>query len=351
MRPSSFALLPFSVCLLISIGLWFYAGMREEYTMILDVPLEVRLPAQRTLETPIPSAIRTRIQGAGWQLLNINLSSPIRCVIMLSDKLLSTQYLPTDQSSTQESTSSPTTLKNNSTALSSSVTITKLMLTQGLQVPAGIAVLDVMAEPFTAMIGTIEQKKVPIVPILNIQPREGFMLLGIIAIRPDSVTLRSNRRTLSTLSSWRTKPIDLVDVYEPITVQAPLADSLAGIVRLPPIFPAITLNIQQMAEYTFDDIPVRLVSAPTKHRISLQPRYVSVTVRGGVGHITSLSTSDISVVVDYSDAIASATGLVKPRITLPPDITLAQMRPERLHCVSQQRQMRVSLAEQSGRSP
>ncbi len=304
---AGFAIVPFFACMALATALWFYASMREEYSTVVEVPLEMRLPEYRVLESSLMPFIRARVQGAGWQLLNLALSGEARCAVFVSDK-----SLPQSEAK---------------------VTVTRSMLSQGMQVPTGIHVVNILTDPFTAQIGVIERKKVPIVPVLNVDLREGFMLSGRPAVFPDSVTLRSSRRTLASISLWKTQPIVLSDVYAPVSVQTRLSDTLAGIVDVPSVTVTTALNVQQMAELVLHDVRVVLTSAPTSHRVVISPTFVTLTLRGGIHQIAALSAADVTVSVDYSTALGNTTGSLVPKITVPADITVLSIAPARLRCV------------------
>jgi hypothetical protein len=317
MRPFSIALTPFVVCFLLAAGMWVYASMREEYAMTIDLPFEVRLPQNRAMETPLPAVVQARVQGAGWLLMNMNFTNQARCVVYVPEKLL---------------------LRTSDEEQFGSVQVTKDMLRQGLQLPAGVHALEMLSEPLVAQVGVIDQKNVPLRPVLQVQPRDGFIITGISAITPDSITLRSNKRTLAALHHWNTVPIVLRDVYEPQTVQTALSDSLAGVVQVlqrggTNLTPSVGINVQQMAELTLDDVPVALLSAPPSHNLVLSPVRLRVTVRGGVGQIAKLTASDVTAFVEYSEAQSNYTGVLVPHISTPPEVTIIHTEPPRVQCV------------------
>ncbi len=274
---------------------------------MVELPFEMKLPPNRAFETAVVPMVRARVQGAGWQLVNFQWFSNPRCAVFVKDKLLSNEQ--------------------------STIQVTKMMITQGMQVPIGVLVLDILSDPFTVQIGMIDQKKVPILPVLNVQPREGFIVTNTTSIIPDSITIRSNRKTLAFITAWKTAPIELADLFEPRTVSARLSDTLSGIVEVPSVNLNATLNVQQMAEVTFDDVPVKLLSAPPNHSIALAPAYVTVTVRGGINQIAKLTLNEIVVFVEYTEALANTTGNMLPRVALPPDVTIIQCSPSHIQCV------------------
>jgi hypothetical protein len=153
----SLAPVPLVVCTLMAIALWFYASMREDYTTVFDVPLEVRLPAGRTRENEIAPSVRVQLQGAGWQLLSHALSASVRCVVYVPEKLLTGDDVM--------------------------ISITKQMLAQGMQAPTGVAVQRVMSDSFAASVGIVTEKRLPVQPALEVAMRDGFIITSVHCFR------------------------------------------------------------------------------------------------------------------------------------------------------------------------
>lgn len=307
-KPLPVAPLSLFVCTLLACSLWLYASMREEYTTVLDIPLEIRLPAGRTLETEIAPTLRAQVQGAGWQIVNHFLSSSIRCIVYVPEKRLAREE---EQSN---------------------LTISRQMLTQAIQAPTGIAVQRIMADSLPLAVGSITEKRVVVRPTLDVQTREGFIVAQMPSVAPDSIVIRGSRTILNRLTSWNTNTVHLRDMYEPIQVPTALNDTLSGLVAVPQVPITVSLVIQQMAEVGFDDVPVRLLGAPSRHSFVVLPQRISVVLRGGVESIAKLLPENIIVAVDYGDVTQSTTGTLRPRVNAPSDIQVIRISPQFLHC-------------------
>lgn len=87
-----------------------------------------------------------------------------------------------------------------------------------------------------------------------------------------------------------------------------------------------------MAEVGFDDVPIRLLGAPSRHSFVVLPQRISVVLRGGVESIAKLLPENISVAVDYDEVVQSTTGTLRPRVNAPSDIQVIRISPQFLHC-------------------
>jgi hypothetical protein len=307
----SIAFLPLTVCLLLAVALWLYASMREEYSTVIDVPLEIRLPSGRALETEVASTIRAQVQGAGWQLVNHFLSSAIRCVVDIPAK----RIIPTVQD--QQATFS----------------LSRQTLAQAIQAPVGVLVQRIVSDSLVLAVGTIASKRVPIRATLDVEPREGFICTLPVRLTPDSVTIRSSRKVLARIGSWQTGVIALRDVYEPVQVQTELADTLSGVVQFQRIQISCAVNVQQMAEMSFQDIPILCLGAPNTSDIGVRPMRVSVLLRGGIDDIAKLIPEQIRVSIDYNLVLTTQTGILKPTVSVPMGLSVARVSPAYLRVV------------------
>lgn len=308
MRTTPYSIFPFIVSFILASLLWLYASLREEYATILDIPLEIRIPANRTSEITITPSVRVKVFGAGWQLVNLIWFTAPRCIIIL----------PHQNSQFEDQT----------------LFVTKTMMQQGIQIPSGIQVLAILQDTFPVHISSIAQKKVPVLPDVMVEPRNGFIHLNTTNITPDSIIIRSNAKRLSNIHFWKTALVSVSDIFESQVIQTTLYDTLRGIVEIPPAAVSLTLNVQQMAEYTFYDVPVQIISVPSQRPIHLLPERITVYVRGGIHNIAKLSPNDIRAFVDYSDILSNTTGTIRPTIIAPPETTVLQTHPRILTCIN-----------------
>jgi hypothetical protein len=319
------AVVPFTICCLLACALWLYASMREEYTTVLDIPLEIRLPEGRTLEKAVASEIRAQVQGAGWQLVNHYLSSSIRCVLYISEERL---FSP----------------KNGSLARAVSADdeqafalFPRAALAQAIQAPMGIVVRRVLADSLLLTVGSMTEKRVPIRVVAEVETRPGFILTRPPEATPDSVDLRGSKTVLRKISFWNTRRVVLRDVYEPVSIQTVPDDTLSSLVSAPSMPIILNFSIHQMADMVLDDVPVTVMGAPTRHPYLALPSRVSVVVRGGVESVARLSSESVKVFVDFNDIASASAGTLRPRVQAPGDIQIIGVQPRLLRILKRTR--------------
>lgn len=295
------------ISLFLAVGLWLYVSMNGEYTTTLELPFSVILPENRAVENALPLSVQTNVRGTGWQLFNASYSSSPRCAVVIPYKFLEQEQ---------------TVFKLNKTTL-----------LQSVQLPADISASDMLLDSLSLQIGVISQKKVPIRAVLSVTTRDGFMLTSVPKIEPDSIVIRGNKKALEHIEFWNTEPILVSDAFKPLNRVVRLSDSLSNIIFRLQKDVAISIDIQQTAEITYQNIPIEFLSKPTVNGAVVQPMSVAVTMRGGINAINNLSASDIKVAIDFGDSGRNSGGFLPFRVSAPAGILILSVSPPRAQVI------------------
>jgi hypothetical protein len=293
--------------LLFAMALWVYANLQNENTVAtIKLPLTVVLPPNRAIENQIKPEVYVQVKGMGWALFNlIFFNSSARCYVDLSrENIQSTNY-----------------------------EISRNDLLRSLQALSNVQAIDVYPQNLLIQTGKVGEYAVPVRSIVKIIPREGFGIIGDVVIKPDIIVIRGNERTVSKIESWATKPVILSDVYDSLNIQIPLSDSLANIVSLSQPTVTLVADIEQIAEITIPDVKLNIRGGTLSENHKIIPAQVSITVRGGIGRIESLTPESITASLDYTQVIDDSTGIIMPKISVPENIKVLQVDPPYLHHV------------------
>lgn len=326
------------VAIVMAVCLWLYVNLTRDYTTTIDVRVNVVLPEGRALEEEPQQTLRTRLKGRGWQLLNAYLSAVPAFNVYVSPKMLNVmQAQQTQQIAPARNaiTAIHSPLHKLGTTASAAVVgdtvllkYDRAMLLQSLQLPQSVTPVDIVPDSLILNIGSLGTKKVPILPRLNVRPRNGFIVTRVIGITPDSVELRAGKKVLRNIMQWFTQPIDQHDVYEPFIVQIPLSDTLEDNIKRSKNTASIGVDVQQYADMVVQDVPVRVQSMTGSGEIIIATCFVSVSVRGGINDLAKLAPDDIRAVVRYEDMVRMPQGRIRPRIDLPMNVSLMAVEPQ-----------------------
>lgn len=285
---------------LFAIALWGYTSLNAEYQTFVDIPLSVKIPSNRALESPPPQSVFVDVRGTGWNLFNlIFFNNSKQCLIDLSKESI----------------------------LDSIYKINKVDIQKSLQFLKNVNPINILPETINLVTGKVTEYEVYVVPKVIIVPRSGFTVVGKITIEPEKIKIRGNESIVAQINRWETEQKWFEDVNKPITEIVNLIDTLPGVVDVFPKKVTIRCNVQQVSDAVIHDIPISITSGslPDGHRI--QPPIISLTLQGGIDILSSLTPSDISASIDFDKIMNDSTGILKPIIKLPPNVTLLKTDP------------------------
>ncbi len=289
----------FAGAFLFGTALWSYVSLNQEYRTFIQVPLQISLPASRAFESAPPENLTVAIKGSGWQIFNLFFSSSALCQIDLTKSdINNTKY-----------------------------EITRDNIMKGIQSLNFVQATDIIPEYLKINTGAVGEYSVPIEPQIFITPKAGYTVVGDYQIKPDLVILRGIDGIARKITKWASKPYFFENSTEPINTQIMLSDSLKGIIGLNTNTIKLFADIQQIAEITMPDIPVRIIGGNLPQAHFVEPNIVSVTVQGGIKCIKELSQEQITVNLNLVQILNDSTGIIIPTVSVPKNIHILKVNP------------------------
>lgn len=289
-------------CLILSVALWGYVSLKTPATIFVQFPLVILAQEDKAVQNELPKFITAKIRASGWQIINLEyVSAQPECMIDLTKFA---QVAP------------------------DSFSLSKNDILQNLRPALSLEkIVELSPENISITTGTIAQRTVPVAPVIEIAPREGFTIVGDIHVEPDSIILRGNETMLRTIQKWQTSAVKILDATKSIRIEAKLVDSLQNHIAQSQQTVVLSAEIQQAAEITFNDIPLEILSEPAQSNHKLLPDRISVTIRGGAEQIAQLSSSSVRALVEFQTIVHDTSGIITPVISLPPYLTLLNVNP------------------------
>ncbi len=279
--------------------LWFTFSMRESYSVVIEMPLEVRnLPEGRALSQRPPPTARVTVQGDGWELLKLSRGTPA---------------LEVD-------------------AEEESVDIYRAAA-ESNRLPPGVAVQSVVPASITLAVEPRITRTLPVRLRSDIEAASLYDILAEPSVEPDTVVVSGARSIVNGLQYWPTERIEREDVSETVTERIPLSDTLAGLVATNVSAVELRVPVSFFTEAT-RELEVRTEGAPPgADPIRFIPSSVNATYRVPVDQYeVSKEADDFYAFVPYSAAINDTTGTVQPILHLPEALAVRDVRfgPRRL---------------------
>ncbi len=291
--------------LFLAIALWVYATLNTRMTTLVDFPVSIVLPSDRAADGALPEAVHVKIRASGWELLNLRyVSAGTQCLLDYTSKPFVTATFPVSKNDILQS-------------LHPAISLDK--------------VIEIFPETFKISTSAIAEKRVAVNPKLQISLRSGFTLVGEIAVRPDSITIRGNAGLLQNIGEWKTESKKFSDVNRPFIIYLQLQDSLTNKVSFTQRPITISGDVQLTAEQIVYDVPVEIYNAPLNASHHILPQQFTVTVRGGIDKIQNLSPELFKMRIDYSALKSDTTGLIIPTPSSPENVEIIRIEPRILY--------------------
>lgn len=288
--------------------MWVSINLGNEYQVTSQVPIIIdKIPEGKALKFPIPKRLTVKLKGTGWRLAWQTLLGEPKSVLNLS--ALGT----------------------------TSITLAERDLRESIDVPHGIAIVDVSPDALVIEFEAYQEKWVRVVPQVDLEFREGFGLIGAIAVNPESVLIGGSVSAVKDLQTWSTTRKSYHDIRESFTAELPLAPPLEHSLRVVHDKVQVSVNVQPFAEKVFAGLPVEVLSMPPNREVIFIPPRVDITARGGIDRLASLTNSDFRLSVNFQMLVDDTTGIVQPRIDSPAGIRVVVRRPERLQYIIRKR--------------
>lgn len=281
------------VSFILAFILWLTFSLRETYTVVIDMPIEIgRLPEGQALRELPPRIVRVTVQGIGSELLRIQQNPPPLVIHAQGDQV--DVFAAASESQ---------------------------------RLPSGLTVQS--ASPAVIQLA-LEEEDVRMTPVrldmhVDLAPDHDFT--GPPVIRPDSVRVTGARSILEGLPYMPTTRMEMSNVRQSFSIRLPLSDTLRGLVRTDVSGIDVTVPVGAYTE-AVREVTLRVIDAPPDAMpVILRPATVRATFRVPIDQYQqALDTRDLVITIPYRDILADTTGALSPVIQLPENLILRDVR-------------------------
>ena len=282
----------------LSLLLWVFVVSENEYTMILDLPIEARnLNAQKAHREEVPSFATVKIKGMGRELFKTYLLkafSGIKLVLDLEGISKDYEFVLNDY------------FKKNPQKVV-------------LPLNSNISFVEVVyPNKIKISLDKFSSKKVPILSNLSIKTASGYILVGKGKLYPSEIEIAGPEEELELINHIETEYDTLHGLINSVENTLKLK-SLGKLINYSHYKIKIKLNIQQISERIIVDIPVKIISVPQKIRAFPSPQTVSLTVIGGMNRIANLDPEEIIISVNFNEWNIQKQ-FYEPKVIIPSDL-------------------------------
>ena len=293
---------------LFGILLWLSINMTYDYQTTVSAPLVIKnLPQGMAFKSPIPRTLQLKLRGNGWRLASQLTGRELDCVVDLAT-------LPPKQHA-----------------------IVLADVAERINLPIGVQAVDMKPESLFVSLDQYAEKRVPIVIEPPLTFREGYGQVGLVAIKPESVTVGGAESALRRISVWPSGRGSFANLRASVDTDIDITDSSTQSIVLSPSKVHVTVNVQPLAEKVFSGLSVEVRGEQPNREVILIPPKIEIIVRGGIEQLSALTRNDFRATVDYSAILADTTGYADVDVIPPSGIQVVARRPERLQYIVRMR--------------
>lgn len=260
--------------------LWVFVVSENEYTLILDLPIEARnLNVQKAHQEEVPPFASVRLRGTGRDLFKSFLLKNFggfKLVLDLEGISNEYEFILNDY-------------------------FEKFPQKVVLPLNYNLSFIEVVyPSRIKISLDEYSSKIVPVISNLYIKPAPGFILVNKQVMIPPKIEIAGPKNELALINHVETS-YDTINGLTSFYSNEIEIQSLGRLIEYSLNTVQIKLDIQNISERIIAGIPVNVVNVPNKFRVFPSPQTVSLTVIGGVNQIANLSPEDIEILVDFND--------------------------------------------------
>lgn len=144
-------------------------------------------------------------------------------------------------------------------------------------------------------------------------------------LQPDSIRISGARSLVSALDAWPTAPVNVPSLTDSLRRRVPLADTLSGLVERSARSVVLHAQSRQFTE-GMRSIDVRVTGGP-ENAVTLDPPTIRVTYRTLIDDYQAAQQTDrFYATVPYEQIRTDTTGQLDPRIQIPKDLTIRNVK-------------------------
>jgi YbbR domain-containing protein len=289
--------LPFGA-LGLALLLWIFVVSQDEYTLILDLPIEARnLNVQKAHKEEVPPNASVRLRGTGRDLFKSFLLKNFggfKLVLDLEGISREYEFVLNEY-------------------------FEKFPQKVVLPLNYNLSFIEVVyPNRIKISLDDYSSKSVPIISNLHIKPAPGFIMVGNQIIKPEKIDIAGPKKELALINHIETIN-DTISGLTSFYSREIKTKSLGRLIKHSTNSVEISLDIQDISERIIVDVPVIIVNIPKKIRVFPSPQTVSLTVIGGINQISNLNPNDIKVIVDFNDW-SHLKQFYEPKVSIPKNL-------------------------------
>ncbi len=281
--------------------LWVFVVSENEYTMIMDMPIEARnLSAQKAHKKEVPEYAQVRLRGTGRVLFKT----------LLVKKFLTDFKLVIDLDRISEEYDFY--LNEYYERYPQKVVLPPAYNLEYIEV--------VYPDSIHISLDDYMVKTVPVKSPVIIDAAPGYTLVGKQSLHPDKIEVAGPKEVIEKMDFVMTKTDTFMNQEFDLDISLAIDKKTRSLLEYSQNSIVLKQDIQPISERIISEIPVIVVNTLPSLRLFVNPTTVSLTIVGGVDRIAAVKPGDIIVTLDFAKEWVSGKNYYEPSVRTPEDI-------------------------------
>ena len=264
----------------LSMLLWVFVVSENEYTMVMDLPIEARnLSVQKAHKEEVPSYASVKIRGAGRDLFKAFILRPFsnfKLVLDLEGISKDYEFILNEY-------------------------FEKFPQKVVLPLNYNISFVEVVyPNRIKISLDEFRSKNIPVFSNVIFNTHPGFTIVGDKILEPEFIEIAGPEEELALINHLETMA-DTILVHNGMFEYDIEVKSLGKLINYSNDFIKVKINVQQISERIIVDIPVEILDVPPRIRVFPSPQTVSLTIIGGAKRIATIKSNEIKIQINFKD--------------------------------------------------
>jgi hypothetical protein len=283
--------------LIISVSLWYLNALSKDYTTEVDCLVTYQsFPKGKALVSDLPEKLSLKVKGLGFSILKYKLTSyyhPITLpvsnfrldIIRRENRyeyFLLTRYAKDEIAS---------------------------------QLSSDIQLISIRPDTLQFLFADVVEKKVPVVPALNLQFETQYLQHGKLMVMPDSIVASGPQVMIDSLQFVNTRLVTIKDIKDTLIKEVELQPLKNITYSKPKVW--FVLPVEKYTEMALS-IPIEGENVPDGYRVKTFPGYITLSCWVGIADYDKITPFMFRATVDYNALIGNPRNKAKIKLVKAP---------------------------------
>ncbi|MDZ4713379.1 MAG: hypothetical protein SGI89_13800 [bacterium] len=288
---------------LFALTLWLYIELNLSYSLDISIPVEVQSSKSQALAEEIPNSIDVKVNGKGWDLLNILISKNLKYNLDI------------------------TKLKKDSKI------ITQQYISERLNLKPNVSILEITPDTISINFDKVTSKNVPVKNNIIVNLKEGYRIIGNPSLDPNLIDVEGASFLISKIKYLPTETKVFNNVNTDIEGFINLKDTLSNLINVGTKVIKFSYRVQLSAEKDLEEVNIDVMNVPDDKEVLLIPPKLRISLRGGVDQLAQINSSEVKASIEFGKIESDTLGFIVPELQLPEEVTILKIEPPKLQYI------------------